>query len=60
MYNDSENRAIVAEYYPWFLTTYDGYPKVINRIDAVRIFYLAHFGGVYMVSACCAACSTRV
>eukprot|EP00041_Stephanoeca_diplocostata_P015820 m.303534 g.303534 ORF g.303534 m.303534 type:complete len:222 (-) comp20168_c0_seq2:813-1478(-) len=48
LYNDSENRALLEEHFPWFLPTYDNYPNTINRVDAIRIFYLAKFGGIYM------------
>eukprot|EP00038_Savillea_parva_P013464 m.8386 g.8386 ORF g.8386 m.8386 type:complete len:403 (+) comp2531_c0_seq1:341-1549(+) len=48
IYTDDENRNLIATHYPWFLETFDSYPKMINRIDAIRIFYIAHYGGVYM------------
>jgi hypothetical protein len=38
----------MAEEYPWFLETYDGYPFPIQRADAIRYFVLAHFGGTYL------------
>ena len=48
IYNDTENRKLLEEFYPWFLETYDSYPKIINKVDAIRIFYLAKYGGIYM------------
>lgn len=44
---DRENRDFVSQHYPWFLPTYDSYDESIKRADAVRIFLLHHFGGVY-------------
>ena len=35
-------------YYPWFLPVYRSYEIPVNRNDAVRYFYLYHFGGVYL------------
>ncbi len=43
-----DSRAFIAEFYPWFLPTYDGYDKPIKRVDALRYFILDHFGGVYV------------
>jgi mannosyltransferase OCH1-like enzyme len=43
-----DNRRFVAEHYPWFLSTYDGYPKPIQRADAARYFILHKCGGVYV------------
>ena len=48
IYNDDENRKLLEDFYPWFLATYDSYPKIINKVDAIRIFYLAKYGGIYM------------
>lgn len=47
LWDDAENRAFIQKYYPWFLPRYDSYPKEIYRADAVRYFYLYHFGGIY-------------
>ena len=47
LWDDAENRAFIQFYYPWFLTRYDSYPQEIFRADAVRYFYLYHFGGIY-------------
>ena len=46
-WDDADNRAFIAEHYPWFVKTYDGYPQEIHRVDAVRYFWLYHFGGIY-------------
>ena len=35
-------------YFPSFLSTYDGYKKEINRVDAIRYFLLLKLGGFYV------------
>jgi len=47
LWDDSDNRAFIAEKFPWFLSTYDGYKHNINRADAVRYFFLYYYGGIY-------------
>lgn len=50
LWTDEDNRAFIQQHYPWFLPVYDAYGPVdrgIKRADAVRIFYMWHFGGVY-------------
>ena len=47
LWTDEDNRNLIKEHYPWFLETYDGYPKNIQRADSVRYFYLFHYGGIY-------------
>lgn len=39
---------LIAERYPWFLTTYKAIGSVVVRSDAVRIFILHTYGGVYL------------
>jgi len=46
-WTDETARMFVADHYPWFLETYDGYPTPIMRVDAVRYLWMSHFGGVY-------------
>ena len=48
LWTDKDNRNFIKNYYPWFLPIYDNYDVNIKRVDAVRYFYLYHFGGVYM------------
>ncbi len=48
LWTDEDNRNFIKNNYPNFLSTYDNYDKKIKRIDAVRYFYLYHYGGVYM------------
>lgn len=47
LWTDEDNRNLIKDHYPWFLKTYDNYPKNIQRADAVRYFYLYHYGGIY-------------
>ncbi len=47
LWDDADNRAFVARYFPWFLPAYDAYPAEIYRADMVRYFYLYVFGGFY-------------
>ncbi|BGP36475.1 hypothetical protein JCM10450v2_000375 [Rhodotorula kratochvilovae] len=48
LWSDAASRAFIAEHYPWFLTTFDGYTYPIQRADVIRYFVLHHYGGVYM------------
>lgn len=47
LWTDSALRDFIAELFPWFLPTYDGYAYHIQRVDAVRYFILYAVGGVY-------------
>ncbi|BGP12512.1 hypothetical protein JCM10213_006923 [Rhodosporidiobolus nylandii] len=48
LWSDAASRAFIAEHYPWFLSTFDGYTYPIQRADVIRYFVLHHYGGVYM------------
>ncbi|KAI0959502.1 hypothetical protein AcW1_004309 [Taiwanofungus camphoratus] len=48
LWTDTGSREFIAEHYPWFLDTFDGYTYNIQRADAIRYFILYHYGGVYM------------
>ena len=47
LWTDDSARALIKDHYPWFLETYDDYDYPIKRADAVRYFYLYHYGGVH-------------
>lgn len=47
LWDDADNRRFVAEKFPWFLATYDGYDKEIKRADAIRYMFLYTYGGIY-------------
>tara|TARA_B100001093_G_C26787001_1_gene997128 strand:- start:950 stop:1723 length:774 start_codon:yes stop_codon:yes gene_type:complete len=48
LWTDEDNRKFIADNYPHFLDIYDSYDVNIKRVDAVRYFYIYHFGGIYM------------
>jgi len=48
LWNDVDARQFLQDHYPWFLSVYDGYDKPIKRYDAIRYFFLYHYGGIYM------------
>ncbi|GAA5892055.1 hypothetical protein JCM6882_005681 [Rhodosporidiobolus microsporus] len=48
LWSDAASRAFIAEHYPWFLSTFDGYTYPIQRADVIRYFVLHYYGGVYM------------
>ncbi|EPQ59478.1 hypothetical protein GLOTRDRAFT_109709 [Gloeophyllum trabeum ATCC 11539] len=48
LWTDASSREFIAEYYPWFLDTFDNYEYPIQRADAIRYFVLYHYGGVYL------------
>lgn len=47
LWDDADNRRFVAEKFPWFLPTYDGYDAEIKRADAIRYMFLYTYGGIY-------------
>ena len=47
LWDDDDNRKFIKEHYPWFLKMYDMYNVNIKRVDAIRYFYLYHYGGIY-------------
>lgn len=48
LWTDATAREFIAEYYPWFLDTFDGYTYPIQRADVIRYFVLYHYGGIYI------------
>ncbi len=47
LYSDEDNRALIANDYPWFLEKYDSYKYPIQRADSVRYMFLHKYGGTY-------------
>lgn len=47
LWTDEDNLNLIKNDYPWFLETYNKYPKNIMRIDIIRYFILDKFGGIY-------------
>jgi len=48
LWTDEDNAEFIAEQYPWFLATFEGYDQAIKRADAVRYFIMHRYGGVYV------------
>lgn len=48
LWTEQSSRELIAEYFPWFLSTYEGYAHPVQRVDTVRYFALQHFGGIYL------------
>ncbi|KAI0702862.1 hypothetical protein BC835DRAFT_1263362 [Cytidiella melzeri] len=48
LWTDASSREFIANEYPWFLDTFDGYTYPIQRADAIRYFVLYHYGGIYL------------
>ena len=47
LFDDDDNRDFIQKNFPWFLPTYESYPKEIYRADAIRYFRLFVGGGIY-------------
>jgi inositol phosphorylceramide mannosyltransferase catalytic subunit len=47
-WTDDNANAFFEEYYPWFLDTWNAYPSIVQRADAMRYFVLHQFGGVFL------------
>lgn len=48
LWGPEESRAFVAQHYAALLDIYEGYKQPIQRVNALRILLLHHFGGVYV------------
>jgi SAM-dependent methyltransferase len=47
LWDDDDNLSFITEKFPWFLETYQSYPREIYRADAIRYFFLYAIGGIY-------------
>lgn len=47
LWNESEAKELIKTHYHFFLKYYEKYPYTIQRIDAVRYFFLHRYGGFY-------------
>lgn len=47
LWTDADNLKLVETDYAWFLETYNGFDRNIERADAVRYMYMHKLGGVY-------------
>ena len=48
LWTDDENNFFIKSKYPSFYKIYESYNHYINKVDAVRYFYLYEYGGLYM------------
>ena len=46
-WTDKDNRDLIADKFPWFLSIYDSLPNAIQRADCARYFYMLQYGGCY-------------
>lgn len=47
VWTDEDNRQLIEQEHPWFLSTYDSFERDIQRVDAAKYFILYTHGGVY-------------
>ena len=47
-WTDDDNRELIADKFPQFLSIYDNLPSSIERADCARYFYMLQYGGVYI------------
>lgn len=47
LYDDQENRAIVAKHFPEYLSKYDNINKGVAKVDVIRLIYMYLWGGYY-------------
>ncbi|EDQ90999.1 uncharacterized protein MONBRDRAFT_2363, partial [Monosiga brevicollis MX1] len=47
-WSDTRLHRLVATHYPSLLATFEGYPRVIQRVDAARYMILHRYGGIYV------------
>ena len=48
LWTDDDNENFIKKHYDYFYDTYLNYSSNIQRADAMRYFYLYHFGGLYV------------
>ena len=48
LWTDDQNKFFIKNKYPSFYKIYENYNHYINKVDAVRYFYLYEYGGLYM------------
>ena len=47
-YNDLDNIKFLEDHFPQYIGVYNKIPKVISKVDFIRLLYLFKFGGVYV------------
>ncbi|TLS26550.1 hypothetical protein PpBr36_05490 [Pyricularia pennisetigena] len=48
IWHSQDSLAFIANEYPWFLATYEGYKYPIQRVDVMRYFLVRKYGGIYI------------
>ncbi|KAI6357310.1 hypothetical protein MCOR25_007697 [Pyricularia grisea] len=48
IWHSQDSLAFIANEYPWFLSTYEGYKYPIQRVDVMRYFLIRKYGGIYI------------
>lgn len=48
LYDDQENRAIVAKHFPEYLSKYDNINKCVAKADVIHLIYIYLWGGVLL------------
>ncbi|TLD20551.1 hypothetical protein PspLS_08719 [Pyricularia sp. CBS 133598] len=48
IWHSQDSLAFIANEYPWFLSTYEGYKYPIQRVDVMRYFLVRKYGGIYI------------
>lgn len=46
-WTDKDNRDLISDKFPWFLSIYDSLPHSVQRADCARYFYMLQYGGCY-------------
>ena len=47
-WTDNNADDFFEQHYPWFVDTWNSYPSIVQRADALRYFVLHKFGGVFL------------
>ena len=47
-WTDDNADTFFEDNYPWFIDTWNSYPSIVQRADALRYFVLHKFGGVFL------------
>lgn len=48
LWNETEARIFLQQYYPEAVDVFDGYSQMILKVDHIRYYLLDHFGGFYL------------
>ena len=47
LWTDKNNKEFINTYYPEYVNDFNRFPKIIQKIDLIRLLYLYHYGGIY-------------